>query len=41
MEKILFLEELKMLNVNRKEGGRHRKLLADPDVKRWYDNMVL
>ncbi|MEM3007063.1 MAG: hypothetical protein QXY25_03095 [Candidatus Nitrosotenuis sp.] len=29
-----------MLKVERKDWGRHKRLLADPDVKRWYDNMA-
>ncbi|MEO9310242.1 MAG: hypothetical protein ABI337_08100, partial [Nitrososphaera sp.] len=29
-----------MLNVNKKDLGRHKRLLADPDVKRWYDNIA-
>jgi hypothetical protein len=33
-------EEPKMLNANRKDWGRHRRLLDDPDVKRWYDNIA-
>jgi hypothetical protein len=40
MAKISLPEEPKMLNANRKDWGRHKRLLADPDVKRWYDNIV-
>ncbi len=40
MAKIPLSEEPKMLNANRKDWGRHRRLLADPDVKRWYDNIA-
>lgn len=29
-----------MLKVTRKDWGRHRRLLQDPDVKRWYDNIA-
>jgi hypothetical protein len=29
-----------MLNANRKDWGRHKRLLADSDVKRWYDNIA-
>ncbi|MCE2506807.1 MAG: site-specific integrase [Nitrosopumilaceae archaeon] len=29
-----------MLKATRKEWGRHRRLLQDPDVKRWYDNIA-
>lgn len=26
--------------IDRKDWGRHKRLLADPDVKRWYDNIA-
>lgn len=29
-----------MLKANKKDWGRHKRLLADPDVKRWYDNIA-
>lgn len=29
-----------MVSSSRKEWGRHKRLLKDPDVKRWYDNIA-